>query len=218
MAKANVDIYSKVWTKVEAALETICLGFYPLGYHVKREDRHRLSKNLTYYLFESPECSFVPEREVIERNSLSEAHAFAHHPTTRVERSEQLGIRADVSGGLLKVCKFLNPIAGKLGFDLKKGHKEEQKFERVALPPGGTLKHQEGQKHSSYRVRVNVQGDLPIRVSRHLFFRNRDSTTILAQEVLRKLPDFSLDDDANVASCTVTVNTTSLDEIADVFQ
>ena len=207
----TVDFKAEAWHKIEGALKALCAESYP---HAKRRDKHEFYNILTIESVEPVESSCVPEREVTESNHLSESHTFDHHPTRTVEHTEHLGVHVGANGGLAKIVKIISPAVAKAGIDIDRDQKEEQKFEREPVPSGAAVERHEGLRYHCYRVKVSAQANFPIRVSRRIGSRHR--ARILAQKVLSQLPEFSLDEVKNTASCVVLVNSTSSYEVADI--
>ena len=201
--RATVDLKAKAWTKVLAALETLSRGHYPNYAHVNIRDKQQLKEIITITVELEAECT-VPESQMVDANHLLEGHKFAHHPTRKIEHVDQIDVDVGANGGLVKLLKLVSPFAAKAGIHIKKGQKEEQKFDREVHPPEAILEHAQGKNYCNYRVKVSVQGNFPIRVHRHWLYRH--ATTILAQEVLAQLPEFSCDEANNLASCVVVVD------------
>ncbi len=211
--RAAVDLKAKAWVKVLAALETLSRGNYPNA-HVKRTDKRQLERIMTISDVELvAECP-VPELLVVDANHLSEGHKFAHHPSRKLERVDHIDVNVGANGGLVKLLKLVSPLAAKAGICIKKGEKEEQKFEREVQPPNAELERAQGKNYGNYRVKVSVQGNFPIRVHRNVL--SRHVTTILAQEVLAQLPEFSCDEANNLASCVVVVDSINYCDITRI--
>ncbi len=200
--KREVDLKAKALIKVEAALETLSRGHYSNA-HVNRSDKRLLEKIMTITVELVDECT-VPESQVVDINHLSKGHKFAHHPTRKIEHIDHIDVDVTANGGLIKLLKLLSPLAAKAGIRIKKGQKEEQKFDREVHPPEAILKHVQGKNYCNYQVKISVQGNFPIRVYQNML--SRHVTTILAQEVLAQLPEFSCDEANNLASCVVVVD------------
>ena len=171
--------------------------------HVNMRDKQKLKEIITITVEPVSECT-VPESQVLDANYLLEGHKFAHHPTRKIEHVDHIDVDVGANGGLVKLLKLVSPLAAKAGIHIKKGQKEEQKFDREVQPQRSELEHVQGKNYYNYRVKISVQGNFPIRVHQH--WLSRHATTILAQEVLAQLPEFSCDEANNLASCVVVVD------------